>query len=73
MARTWSNTQRITNEISAAQRARMARPSSITSFIIALIATTIFFLGLTLYSTYQSVKHPVIQFAQPVTDQPKDG
>lgn len=71
MARTWSYAKKKPDDLSAAQRARMGRPSSMTAFLIALVLVSIFFLGLTLYSAYQSERHPVTQVYQPPTDTPK--
>jgi cytochrome c-type biogenesis protein CcmH/NrfG len=72
MARTWSYTKKKPDDMSAAQRARMGRPSSMTAFLVALVLVSVFFLGLTLYSAYQSMAHPLSQVYQPPADQPKD-
>jgi hypothetical protein len=72
MARTWSYAKKKPDDLSAAQRARMGRPSSLTAFFFALVLVFIFFLGLTLYSAYQSAVHPITQVYQPSTDAPKD-
>jgi hypothetical protein len=72
MARTWSNAKRIPNELSAAQRARLGRPSSKTAFLIAMTIVTIFFLGLTLYSAWEAQTHPMTEVFQPADHAPKD-
>lgn len=72
MARTWSNAKRKPDELSAAQRARAGKPSSMTAFLIALSIVAVFFLGLTLYSAWHAQTHPLTEVAQPASDQPKD-
>ncbi len=72
MARTWSNAKRKPDELSAAQRARAGRPSSMTLFLIAMTIVTVFFLGLTLYGAWHAQTHPVTEVAQPASDAPKD-
>jgi len=61
MARTWSNAKKPHDDLSAAQRARLGRPSSLTAFTVAMILVVIFFLGLTLYSAFHSLRHPLTE------------
>ena len=72
MARTWSNVKIRPSDLSAAQRARMGRPSSLTAFSIALVVVTVFVLGLTLYSAYTAETHPLTEIRQSPADAPKD-
>ena len=72
MARTWSYAKKQPDELSAAQRARVGRPSGLTAFLIALTIVGVFFLGLTLYSAWHAQTHPLTEVAQPVADAPKD-
>ena len=72
MARTWSYAKKRPDDLSAAQRARAGRPSSMTAFLIAMTIVSIFFLGLTLYSAWHAQVHPLTEIAQPVADAPKD-
>lgn len=61
MARTWSNTKIPKDDLSAAQRARLGRPSGITTFSITMVLISLFFLGLTLYATYHVLRHPLTE------------
>jgi hypothetical protein len=61
MARTWSNAKKPPDDRSAAQRARQGRPSGLSAFTIGMILISIFFMGLTLYATYQSLRHPLTE------------
>ena len=71
MARTWSNAKKPRDDRSAAQRARQGRPSGVSAFSIAMILVSIFFLGLTLYATVHTLRHPLTENntsdSQPVT------
>lgn len=64
MARTWSNNKRIPDELSAAQREKRGRPSSVSPFIIAVTLVVIFFLGLTFTWAYDSLRHPITSIPQ---------
>lgn len=61
MARTWSNAKKPIDDRSAAQRARLGRPSSVSAFGVALILVAVFFLGLTLYTAFHSLRHPLTE------------
>lgn len=72
MARTWSYAKKLPEELSVAQRAKLGRPSGLTLFVVMLILTSIFFMGLTLYSFCHVLRHPVTEVAQPVNAAPGD-
>jgi hypothetical protein len=61
MARTWSNTKIPKDDRSAAQRARSERPSSFSAFTVAMVLVAIFFLGLTLYTAFHTLRHPLTE------------
>lgn len=61
MARTWSNAKKPIDDRSAAQRARLGRPSGLSAFTVALILVAIFFMGLTLYTAFHSLRHPLTE------------
>ncbi len=69
MPRTWSNAKR-TDTLSAAQRARLGRPSSKTAFLVLLIIVSVFFFGLTFYTAWHAETHPPTDAYQPVRPQP---
>jgi len=68
MARTWSNAKKPRDDRSAAQRARLGPPSRWSAFVVAMILVSIFFLGLTLYTAFHTLRHPLTESAQ--TDGP---
>lgn len=61
MARSWSNAKIPKDDLSAAQRARLGRPSGMSAFSITMIIISIFFLGFTLYATYYTLRYPLTE------------